>query len=214
MQLRLKESLKKKYIYSGLYGIPTLDLCDTGAALYQLNEQANWDQVVELVRYKPVEGWWVCNEPIQRPAPSWFVCLIGRALHRYRRGQGFESRTSLIFFQNFCVIHVHSVLMNLAGKWLCRIFASTFCKSPSWNAEFLHYPFVVDFLMNLAGKWLWRIFASRFCKCLGWDAEFPHFRICFFLQLFVLKKTKMFSHRNNLGLFWLRTLSSFLTVDV
>ena len=27
--------------------------------------------------------------------------LIGRALHRYRRGQGFESRTSLRFFQAF-----------------------------------------------------------------------------------------------------------------
>ena len=34
----------------------------------------------------------------QRPAPSWLVDLIGRALHRYRRGQGFESRTSLNFF--------------------------------------------------------------------------------------------------------------------
>ena len=40
----------------------------------------------------------VYNEPIQRPAPSWLVSVIGRALHRYRRGQGFESRTSLIFF--------------------------------------------------------------------------------------------------------------------
>ena len=40
---------------SGLYGIRTLDLCDTGAALYQLSEQANWEQVVELVRYKPVK---------------------------------------------------------------------------------------------------------------------------------------------------------------
>ena len=39
----------------------------------------------------------VYNEPIQRPAPSWLVSVIGRALHRYRRGQGFESRTSLAF---------------------------------------------------------------------------------------------------------------------
>ena len=39
----------------------------------------------------------VYNEPIQRPAPSWLVSLIGRALHWYRRGQGFESRTSLNF---------------------------------------------------------------------------------------------------------------------
>ena len=45
----------------------------------------------------------VYNEPIQRPAPSWLVSLIGRALHRYHRGQGFESRTSLSFFRlSFC----------------------------------------------------------------------------------------------------------------
>ena len=31
---------------------------------------------------------WVKNEPIQRPAPSWLVSSIGRALQRYRRGQG------------------------------------------------------------------------------------------------------------------------------
>ena len=43
----------------------------------------------------------VYNEPIQRPAPSWLVSLTGGALHRYRRGQGFESRTSLNFFQAF-----------------------------------------------------------------------------------------------------------------
>ena len=43
----------------------------------------------------------VYNEPIQRPAPSWLVSLLGRALHRYHRDQGFESRTSLNFFQAF-----------------------------------------------------------------------------------------------------------------
>ena len=43
---------------SGLYGIRTLDLCDTSAVLYQLSWQANWEQVVELVCYKPMKGWW------------------------------------------------------------------------------------------------------------------------------------------------------------
>ena len=43
----------------------------------------------------------VYNEPIQRPAPTWLVSSTGRALHQYRRGQGFESRTSLIVFQAF-----------------------------------------------------------------------------------------------------------------
>ena len=38
--------------------------------------------------------------PIRWPAPSWLVSSIGRALHRYRRGHGFKSRTGLKnFFQ-------------------------------------------------------------------------------------------------------------------
>ena len=44
-----------------------------------------------------------CNEPTQRPAPSWLVSSVGRVLHRYRRGQWFESRKSLNFFQSFQV---------------------------------------------------------------------------------------------------------------
>ena len=35
---------------------PLTSSCDTSAALYQLSEQANWEQVVELVHYKPVKG--------------------------------------------------------------------------------------------------------------------------------------------------------------
>ena len=38
-------------------------------------------------------------DPIHWPAPSWLVSSIGRALHRYRRGHGFKSRTGLNFFQ-------------------------------------------------------------------------------------------------------------------
>ena len=40
-------------------------------------------------------------EPTQRPAPSWLVISVGRALHRYRRGHGFKSRAGLNFFQAF-----------------------------------------------------------------------------------------------------------------
>ena len=32
------------------------------------------------------------------PAPSWLDSSVGRALHRHRRGHGFESRSSLIVF--------------------------------------------------------------------------------------------------------------------
>ena len=42
----------------------------------------------------------VYNKPIQRPAPSWLVSLIGRVLHRCHRGKRIEScsGTSLNFF--------------------------------------------------------------------------------------------------------------------
>ena len=40
---------------SGMYRIRNLD----GAALYQLRQQANWEQDVELVRYKPVKEYGV-----------------------------------------------------------------------------------------------------------------------------------------------------------
>ena len=43
---------------SGQYGIWTYDLCDTGAALYQLSKQANWELAMMLVLNKPVK-WWI-----------------------------------------------------------------------------------------------------------------------------------------------------------
>ena len=45
---------------SGLYGIWTHDFCDTGAVLYQLSSQANWELVIMLVRNKPVK--WLLND--------------------------------------------------------------------------------------------------------------------------------------------------------
>ena len=45
---------------SGLNGIWTHDFCDTGAVLYQLSSQANWELVIMLVRNKPVK--WLLND--------------------------------------------------------------------------------------------------------------------------------------------------------
>ena len=39
-----------------LHGIRTHDLCDTGAVIYQLSCQANWELATLLVRSMPVEG--------------------------------------------------------------------------------------------------------------------------------------------------------------
>ena len=41
----------------------------------------------------------VYYEPTTWPAPSWLDSSVGRALHRYRRGHGFESRSGLNFVQ-------------------------------------------------------------------------------------------------------------------
>ena len=40
---------------SELNGIRTYDLCDTGAVLYQLSYQANWELVIVRIRNIPVE---------------------------------------------------------------------------------------------------------------------------------------------------------------
>ena len=48
----------------------------------------------------------IYHEPIQRPAPSWLVSLIGRALHQYRRGQGFESRPYKPFFSQLHMLPI------------------------------------------------------------------------------------------------------------
>ena len=40
---------------SGLNGIRTHDLCDSGAVLYQLSYQANWELVTLSVRNTPVD---------------------------------------------------------------------------------------------------------------------------------------------------------------
>ena len=39
--------IRSKKIW-GPYGIWTHDLCDTGAALFQLSQQANWELVIML----------------------------------------------------------------------------------------------------------------------------------------------------------------------
>ena len=102
-----KKAWKKKL---GLYGIPTLDLRDSGATLYQLSQQ--WGDLLSYnssLRSSHISFSYIVNfiiilsriysEPIQRSLPTWLVGLIGRVLQRHSRGQGFKSCTSLNFFQ-------------------------------------------------------------------------------------------------------------------
>ena len=53
------------------------------------------------------------------PAPSWLDSSVGRALHRHRRGHGFESCSSLNFFQAFFsqLLKLHSNCEDLSSIW-------------------------------------------------------------------------------------------------
>ena len=67
------------------------------------------------------------TELIQRPAPCRLVSSIGRALHRYRRGQGLESLGSLNFFSGllFATAKVASIIemifFHAKNKQLCIV---------------------------------------------------------------------------------------------
>ena len=43
--------------------------------------------------------WMVYVDQTHSKVPSWLASSVGRALHQYRRGHGFKSRTGLNFFQ-------------------------------------------------------------------------------------------------------------------
>ena len=53
------------------------------------------------------------------PAPSWLDSSVGRALHRHRRGHGFESRSNLNFFQAFFsqLLKLRSNCEDLSSIW-------------------------------------------------------------------------------------------------
>ena len=63
-------------------------------------------------------------------APSWLDSSVGRALHRYHRGHGFESRSGLNFFQTSMSQCLLSCVYNCDGQPLFHIFL---CNSNMWS---------------------------------------------------------------------------------
>ena len=53
-----------------------------------------------IIIWKPVTATW--------PAASWLDSSVGRALHRYRRGHGFESRSAAVQLYGLSYIHLYS----------------------------------------------------------------------------------------------------------
>ena len=67
----------------------------------------SWSQCWIQINLPRVGEWleiyekpYMCTAVKKWPAPSWLVSSVGRALHLYRRGQGFKSLRALIFFRS------------------------------------------------------------------------------------------------------------------
>ena len=108
-------------------------------ALYQ-SQQTTFIQNFILILSR------VYNEPIQRPGHSWLVSLIGRALHWYLRGQGFESHTNLnFFFQAFFFCSCKSCLYNRDDH-------------PSFNSSLCSLDIWFSYIQNFNKNILWKTF--------------------------------------------------------
>ena len=111
------------------------------------NWQLQWDNHNKAAAFEPV---FFASRFYKSPISALSVCCWF-----FNEFSGNMSLNNSRFFkvemQSFCIIHLLLILlMNLTEKLLCRIFTFRFCKSQSWNAEFLRYIFVVDFSMNVA----------------------------------------------------------------
>ena len=76
------------------------------------------------------------------PSPRWLDCSVGRALHRYRRGRGFEYRSSFNFFFQALI----SQLLNCDDQLCLHILLG------SSNIWYFIYSFAVTIVLLLSGK--------------------------------------------------------------
>ena len=51
------------------------------------------------------------------PTPRWLDSSVGRALHQYHRGHGFESRSGLNFFQTFLFLSDFHIFLYSSNIW-------------------------------------------------------------------------------------------------
>ena len=79
---------------SDVYGIWTHDLCDTGAVLYQLSWQANWELVIMLVPNKP-EKWWINNCEYPFHSQEWPISNFSLQYHYIVKKTGDENQEKI-----------------------------------------------------------------------------------------------------------------------
>ena len=76
------------------------DLCDAGPVLYQMSHQANWEQVVMLVDYKPVDVEMDDDDNTRMRSGMKFIHSTAPASQR----SGFESPFRPEFFRPFSLL--------------------------------------------------------------------------------------------------------------
>ena len=96
-ELRLKTWIWKRSITSFYYFLSSVHYCEDRFHIHVFNRSSNiWLPYINNRLFTTSR---VYLEPTQWPTSSRLVSSVGRALHRYRRGHGFKSRTGLIFFR-------------------------------------------------------------------------------------------------------------------
>ena len=154
-------SWNKTWKNSSSFGIWTHDLCDTSAALYPLSQHANmWTAVkkrgslifVSSPQCTSMISYIYSHYSPRGPAPNWLVSSVGGALHRYRRGHGFKSRTNLNF--SGLISSTSSVVFIAARIAYIRLLIITMWDSRKEGqgrkkAEFTRIPTVECFSLHL-----------------------------------------------------------------
>ena len=116
------------------------------------------------------------------PAPSWLVSLIGRALHRCRRGQGFVSPTSLSFFQAF-FSQLHKLRYYMAESvFAMRLvnLRSVTCYTDQTFNENAHFGALNLFTSEKRLKLSYK--TSINLEDLDFDFVLQHFKLCLFVK--------------------------------
>ena len=112
----------------------------------KLNEGWSWQlytQLLHLRKESPKKKIRLVRD--SNPWPLRYQCsLIGRALHRYRRGQGFESRTSRIFFSGFLlpavkVVYITAMIILHLSFLLLLLLLLLSCFVFSWKCNVLGF---------------------------------------------------------------------------
>ena len=149
--------------------------------LWTAKWRINWRKIIAVI--------YATFAVAKRPAPSWLVSLIGRALYRYRRGQGFESRTLARIFSGVpfricksCVYNCNDLPLNNSSLRISHIWFSyihnfiTSTDNYFCNSVMSLFKFSLVQLFTLTGNMAYTLsFNSRHVTYIKGDSPSCHY---------------------------------------